>query len=474
MKIYRICYIAIFIVIIALPMVGLIWYKEPEVTENKVLAEKPEILGDGGINIGYFADLEAYYSDHFAYRQELVTANAMIKSQVFGESSEDLAIVGKEGWLYLKVSLDDYQGTNVASSRGTNNIARNLNLMQEYVESQGGSFVFICAPNKNTLYPEYMPYYYQIINEENNLELLTPELSSYGINYVDAKSVFNADNEILYHKGDSHWNNKGAAMMQDAILDAAGVEHTDFTTLEYTTYDTFQGDIDKILYPLNRHTETEYDYSKYFNYEYLTPVNDSHIVEQNIVETTNNNPNSGNLLCFRDSFGNSLLPFMANEFYYSYFSKNIPYRIDYMYEKSMNVCVVELVERNLIQLVKYAPVMPAPLRAFDEACTEYRSDSTSIEISTYESYYKLIGEVDSRYVSDESPIYLRLTSGANVFVIEAFSVDEDYKNGNFSDYGYAAYINQLALPSGEYTVEIITENGVYYNMLCDTKIIFGN
>lgn len=108
MKIYKICYIAIFLIIIAFPLVGLIWYQEPEITENKVLAQKPELVADGGLNINYFADLEAYYSDHFAYRQEMVTANAVVKSNVFSESSEDLAIVGKEGWLYLKVSLEDY------------------------------------------------------------------------------------------------------------------------------------------------------------------------------------------------------------------------------------------------------------------------------------------------------------------------------------------------------------------------------
>lgn len=472
MKIYRISFIAMFILIIGIPLVGLLWYKEPEVTENKVLSKKPAFMKEDKINVNFFQDLNEYYSDHFAYRQELVTANAVIKDNVFGESSEDLAIVGKDGWLYLKVSLDDYQGINVASERGLNNMAKTLSLMQEYANSLGGSFVFICAPNKNTLYPEYMPYYYQVVNEDNNLDLLTPKLSSYGINYVDAKAIFEAKDEILYHKGDSHWNNKGAAMMQDAIFDVAGVEHTDFTSLKYTTYDTFQGDIDKILYPLNRHNELEYDYSHHLYYKYLTPMTDTPIVEESIVETTNMSGEGDKLICFRDSFGNTLLPFMAHEFDYSYFSKNVPYRIDYMYEKGINVCVVELVERNLDQLVKFSPVMPAPLRAFSEPTTEYKSDKTNIKIDVYENYYKFTGEVDSSVVSKDSPIFIRLTSGDNIFVIEAFPVDEDYRVNGLSDYGFTAYISQGTLPSGDYTLEIITENGVYYNMLCDTKIDF--
>ncbi|MBR3834205.1 MAG: hypothetical protein IKJ73_07800 [Lachnospiraceae bacterium] len=472
MRTYKIGFIIVFLIIIALPFVGLIWYEEPETTENKVLTPKPVLVDDEGFNINFLPELDAYYSDHFAYRQELVTANAVVKANVFGESSEELAIVGQDGWLYLKVSLEDYQGTNVSSNRGLNNMAKSLSLMQGYVEGLGGSFVFVCAPNKNTLYPEYMPYYYQVINEDNNLDLLTPKLYKYGINYVDAKALFEAESDILYHVGDSHWNNKGAAMVQDLILDEAGVDHTDFTTLSYKTYDTFQGDIDKILYPLNRHNEIEYDYSEHLFYKYLTPVTDAPIVEQNVVETTNMSTDGDKLLCFRDSFGNTLLPFLAHEFEYCYFSKNVPYRMDYMYDKSTNVCVVELVERNLIQLVRFAPVMPAPLRTFGETCTEYNSECTTLNISSFESYYKLSGQVDCAYVSDDSPIYIRLSSGSNIYVVEAFPVDEDYKGGAVSDYGYVAYLNQTSLPVGEYTVEIITENGVYYNMICDTNIIF--
>ena len=248
MKIYRISYIAIFFIIIALPLVGLLWYEQPETTENKELATAP-VLYDDGINLKYFSDLKDYYNDHFAYRQELVTANASIKANIFKESSEDLAIVGKEDWLFLKVTLEDYQGTNIASARGINNMVKSVGLMQEYVNGLGASFVFTCAPNKNTLYPEYMPYYYAVINDVSNLDLITPKLLESNINYYDARAAFENEKDILYHRGDSHWDNRGAAMVQDGVLDVAEVEHTDYTQLKYTVSESFRGDIYKILYP---------------------------------------------------------------------------------------------------------------------------------------------------------------------------------------------------------------------------------
>lgn len=474
MKIYRICFIAIFLIIIAFPLVGLLWYEEPAGTENKELAKLPVVYEDG-INVEFFTELKDYFNDHFAYRQELVTVNSIIKAEVFNESSEDLAIVGRDDWLFLKVTLEDYQGTNIVSSRGINNMVKTLSLMQEYVNGLGGSFVFTIAPNKNTLYPEYMPYYYKVINDESNMDLITPRLGDVGINYYDAKAAFLSQEDILYHTGDSHWDNRGAAMVQDGILDKAGVEHTDYTELDYAVYDDFRGDIDKILYPQAGNTEMEYDYSSYMSYEYITKQDENaqvSIVEESTVETVNEAAD-GRLLCFRDSFGNSLLPFMANEFNYSYFSKSIPYRLDYMYQLSMNVCVVELVERNLIQLVRFAPVMPAPLRGFDATCEEYVSETTVFDASNYEDYYKFTGKVDSVYVSETSFIYIRLTNQDGAcYVIEATPAYDYLGYGADSDYGFTAYIGKYALPTGIYEVEIITENGVYYKTACDTRIEF--
>lgn len=467
MKTFKIIYIILFFAIIAFPLVGLIWYEEPEVTENKVLAEMPSIVNEDKLNVRYLSELADYFSDHFAYRQELVTANAIFKSKIFNESSEQLAIVGESGWLFLSVSLKDYQGIDTATDRGINNMAKTISLMQEYVESIGGEFVFACAPNKNTLYPKYMPYYYNVINDDNNLDKLTPVLYESGVNYADLKQMFEEQDSVLYHKGDSHWNNMGAAMVQDTILDIAGVEHTDFTVLDYKIVNDFEGDIDKILYPLDRHCEEEYDYSEYMSYSYV----DESDVTANKIETVNSDKEK-KLLCYRDSFGNSLLPFLADEFGYAYFSKSIPYRLDYMSSWDMDVCVIELVERNLSNLQKFAPIMPAPLRNVDTECVSVESDITTITKSDYDGYYKLSGRVDNQYVSDTSYIYLRLTSNDAVYTIEASPVDESDMSEVASDYGFVAYIHSAALPQGEYSVEIITENGEVYSQMTDMVIVF--
>ena len=45
---------------------------------NEVLASPPVLFTRNGLNFGYLNDLSAYIGDHFALRQELVTANAAL------------------------------------------------------------------------------------------------------------------------------------------------------------------------------------------------------------------------------------------------------------------------------------------------------------------------------------------------------------------------------------------------------------
>ena len=44
--------------------------------------------------------------------------------------------------------------------------------MQEYAASRGAQLLFVCAPNKNTVYPEFMPARYVRSTSERNLDRL--------------------------------------------------------------------------------------------------------------------------------------------------------------------------------------------------------------------------------------------------------------------------------------------------------------
>lgn len=65
---------------------------------------------------------------------------------------------------------------------------------------------------------------------------------------------------------------------------------------------------------------------------------------------------------FRDSFGNTLYPFMAGSFGQATFSRSMPYQMSLLEQTGADTVVIELVERNLDYLCTRAPVFPAPVR----------------------------------------------------------------------------------------------------------------
>lgn len=136
-----ICFIVIVCLILLIPFAGMTFWPTNETTENTVLAEWPKWTEDGKWNRDYLSEMGEYFEDHFAFRQQLVTANALIRGKLLKSSATDQVIVGTEDWLYFSGTLDDYQGTELLSDRELYAVVHNVLLMQNYVEEQGSWFI---------------------------------------------------------------------------------------------------------------------------------------------------------------------------------------------------------------------------------------------------------------------------------------------------------------------------------------------
>ena len=119
-------YLALALAICLVPLAGLLWYEGAESSENRRLSEFPELKAEDGWNIEFLSEAGDWFEEHFAYRQELVTADARLRGSLFGVSTEDGVIKGTDGWLYYMDSLEDYLGSEVLSDRGIFNIAHTL------------------------------------------------------------------------------------------------------------------------------------------------------------------------------------------------------------------------------------------------------------------------------------------------------------------------------------------------------------
>lgn len=443
-----IIYIVLCLFVSSIPFTAMTFAKTDTTTENKKLSSFPALTVEGKLNTLFFEQLDDYFNDHFAFRNILVNMDSIIQGNVFQVSNMDTVIKGTDGWLYYKSSLDDYLGINTLSSRGIYNAVHNLSLMQDYVENKGSQFVLTIAPNKNSLYGENMPDYYKKVSDVNNIQLITPYLKDHKIKYADLLDMFKNTNEVLYLKRDSHWNQKGALIAYNSILDAIDYEHDHLRSLKAIRTKEEIGDLNKMIYPVTAKPEWNYQYQYKENYKYIT---DTKSVEDAWIETENSKGN-GKLLMFRDSFGNTLLPFMANTFQKSYFSKGTPYQIESYFEKyTPELVIVEKVERNIDDFAKEPPIMSAPEVKLNNNM-KLINTKTMINVEELEydpSYWKISGYIDKDYVKDHTNIFISIDDK----VYEAFTTSNENNDNQF-----VLYMKKDEMANDLANLEVIIEN----------------
>lgn len=451
-KIWYLIYIAAVLIFVLIPFAGMSVAATNETTENKELVEFPELRREGTWNSNFLGDLGVYFEEHFAFRQELVAANALLRGRLLGVSASDQVLVGKDGWLYYTGTLDDYLGENQMSEKGLLNAVSNLSLMQQHIEERGSRFVLTIAPNKNSLYDSNMPSTYRR-GGENNHTRITPLLKEAGIHYVDLYEAFEGSEECLYLKGDSHWNNKGALLACRKLMDGLGREYDASAYPAYEVRKEHTGDLAEMLYSVAVEQEDNIYYDQIPIYAYVNDVED---VEEDWIETINPN-GQGTLLMFRDSFGNSMLPFLANEFEHGYFSRLVPYNLGNLDQYRPEYVIVERVERRLSFFAEQPPVMEGPVRAL-ENLTAAATDTT-VSLKEDGSWYVVEGDLDPDFAEMDSKIYVSVRNTAGTAVTyEAFRTSSVNEEG-WNDDGYKLYLKNTSLPGGTVHMDIILVYG---------------
>ena len=184
--------------------------------ENRELASFPELSAANFDNIP--TEFEAYYNDHVPFKNLFVKAKTKLDLELLNESSISDVTVGKENWLFYTVSEDgedalaDYQRTNLYTADEKTALADAITSVNEKMKERGIRFVMFEAPNKESVYAEYMPDSVRVYGSESRLDAAIPVLAAQGLPVYDMKPELlkEADAYQLYYKYDTHWNQIGS------------------------------------------------------------------------------------------------------------------------------------------------------------------------------------------------------------------------------------------------------------------------
>lgn len=369
-----------------IPSVGMFFFPTTKTTENKEMAAFPQKL-----SATVFQEFESWFTQRMALRNPMVYADAVIQS-AFGVSNVEGVILGEDGWLYYSATLEDYQGKQL-SDREKFNLEHNFSLIEEYLVQQDIDFVLTVAPNKNTLYGEHMPYYYGIGTDVHSVRQL-----KLGEAYLDLFRLFEAQEETLYLKTDSHWNGKGAYLVYRAVMEKLGLAPKDFG--QPREISRTNGDLNRMLYSFYGEAETDYAYE-------VGAWGDG---EEGWL-TTENETGSGVLLMFRDSFANNLIPFFSDTFAKAYYSKGQPNLLEgYVEQYAPDCVVIEKVERNITDYLDAPPVLTGPETQLPDRIVIAGTETTlHCEAATADTrYWQISGQIDEAWLQTDTQVVVQV------------------------------------------------------------------
>lgn len=424
-------YMLIFLALLLVPFAGML-ITGPSASESDAAAALPALkTEDGKLNKDYLKDLGGYFEGHCSLRQEMVSCYSYVTTKVLKTTSQKSVIYGKDGWMFYTDTLGDYTGSDVMSGRQLFDCARTLKLIDEYCKENGVTFMFVTAANKNSLYGENMPYFYKKTDKPGNRVLLGAKIREAGVGYIDLYECFSKEDKVLYHKTDSHWNNEGAALAAHVIHQAAGTGDTDRygTKAPYKVRKDFTGDLAKMMYPSFTPLEDEYYYDNAPQFAYVGKVNSNF---DNKIKTTG--AGTKNLLMYRDSFGSSLLPFMAEPYANALFSRSLTMQLRDFETAKPDVVIMEKAERFLPQLSENPPKLPGIEKAGKpDGAVELQG--AKVSMSSANGYTTISGTLAQGTYGDDTVIYVCI-GGEKWY--EAFPVHTD------GGEGFSLYVKETA------------------------------
>lgn len=197
---------------------------EPPVSEARTVAEKPIF------NISFLdpfpRKFEAYYNDHFNWRNYFVKASTYLNYYTFKKSAlPDKVVIGKNGWLFKAGhQLDAYRGKFRFTVKELAEIKTELERRKAIVEQFGAKYYLAIPPLKHRIYPEFLPDNIQQINTESHVDQLVTYLNANSsIQYIDLLAPILARKQkgdvLLYLKTDHHWNQYASLIASQTVLD---------------------------------------------------------------------------------------------------------------------------------------------------------------------------------------------------------------------------------------------------------------
>lgn len=327
--------------------------------EQRALAKMPDISINNLLDDTFYLELEQYINDHFVLRSFLIKTKGWIDYNLFNSSVDAKVLIGKNGWFFYRDELRDYSKNDCSDRERMRTLARELQTLEKVFAKSGKIFLFIVAPNKSTIYPEYVGF--NVSNSgcnKSRYDLLMESFILYpvkGFIRLDQKLILSKKNEPVFFKMDSHWNANGAMIVSRSVLEYLRPESWDKYFPDVEIAKQYMGGDLANMTALNYRNEE--DVIKGVSYRAVVNVENKEPLKNGwprfrITTKSSSTPLLPRAIFYRDSFMTHPLELLKGSFsqidvYWDY-DLSISEAMEDL--RTSKIVIMEVVERNLGEL----------------------------------------------------------------------------------------------------------------------------
>ncbi len=262
-------------------------------------------------------------------------------------------LIGKEDWLYYtgEKNIADFECTSPFTAGELLAIRSRLLDWDEQLTKRGIKFYVVFAPNKETIYPQFLPDRVIPGARSCRIDQVMQELRSTPLSVLDLRDLLRSEARSVqvYHRTDTHWNAVGALLASREILSLIQMDFPQITLPSPGEYQEdlqpFSGDLAAFLPYDERFVERSIS---------LIPLTPHHAeleqaADRMIISSIPDSPLPGALI-FRDSFSDALIPFLSEHFSRAVYAHSFSVDLDLVDSEKPDIVIFELAQRYLTVL----------------------------------------------------------------------------------------------------------------------------
>lgn len=308
----------------------------------------------------------ATIKDSFKWRKDLVQLFNSYRIKI-GDRVFSTTLVGNNGWLFYtgEGAIDDYQGVGLAKQKDLRQLQQSLDKIKIDLMQQGISLVIVIPPNKESIYPQFMPDEIYVLRNKSPLDQFVEYMHLHSnTRIIDLRPVLkNASKSWqVYFKTDTHWNQYGAYFAYQNIFlvlseDYPALQAHPLSDYEITLGEKTTRDIANII-GLPQIKEADWIFSPKFPVNKKTVTIPLNGLNRQVRIVSNENQTFPSIVVFHDSFFTALSPFFEAHFsrlvsvpvVSKDFNSRSVWTLTWVEQQKPDIVIIELVERYLWEL----------------------------------------------------------------------------------------------------------------------------